>query len=165
MFDNYSPKFESVFRIIFTIWASFWSVVNVFTLLGQYAIFFFNSGTTPDTELAFWWMNTVGNVISIAAGIILMIIMNHIPGRTSKNKPVGNIVLMTILAVVYYLMVTFIQIFSNAIFKPETFVRTFIFLSAWLLPSIILMIIHILYFSNLAKYNQEIEAKNTNSKS
>lgn len=39
----------------------------------------------------------------------------------------------------------------------ETFLRTFIFNTAWLFPSIIILVFHLLYYLNIGKYNETLE--------
>lgn len=157
MFESFSKTFESTFRIIFICWVCFWGFLDVSKLLFSYASF----GSNPTSNvLGFWWVNTLGQVITLAVGIFLLFLMTSIPGRIAKNKKVTGVPVMTTLAVVYYLFVTIAQIFATAIFKSSEFTQQFIFLSAWLLPSIIIMVVHILYFVNIGKYNQALENGN-----
>jgi hypothetical protein len=155
MFETFSARFESIFRVIFIIWVSFWGLLNLGGLLVQYASF---STSSSDLNLGEWWLNTMATVLTITVGLVLLFFMSTLPGRIKNKKKIGSIPLMLALVVVYYLFATGVQIFAKAIFSPTTFATDFVFLSAWLFPSIILMVIHILYFVNLSKYNEELSA-------
>ena len=154
MLENFSKQFESGFRVFFMVWVSFWGVLNVFGLLSKYASF--GGYKSQPGELGYWWMNTFGSVITVAVGVFLLFMMAGIPSIIAKKKKIKNIPMMTVLACVYYLFITTVSIFAEAIFKPDKFTEAFVFLSMWMLPSIILLIVHILYFSNLRKYNEEL---------
>jgi hypothetical protein len=157
MFDKFSAQFESGFRVFFIVWVSFWGFINVGNLLAQYSQF--TTIAEKPTQLGFWWLNTMGTVVTVAIGVLLFFMMIGVAGRVRDNVKINNITMMTIMAVFYYLFVTVVQIFAGAIFKPETFSKDFVFLTAWLLPSIILMVIHILYFNNLGVYNRSLKGK------
>ena len=155
MFETFSKSFESTFRIIFICWVCFWGFFDVSQLLFSYASF---AGSKPSPNiLGFWWVNTLGMVIAVALGIFLLFLMANIPGRIVALKKVSGVPLMITMAVAYYLTKTIAQIFATAIFKAPDFASEFVFLSAWLFPSIILMVVHILYFVNVSKYNQSLE--------
>jgi hypothetical protein len=159
MFESFSKTFESTFRVIFICWVCVWGFFDISKLLFSYASF---AGSNPTSNvLGFWWVTTLGQVITLAVGIFLLFLMANIPGRIAKLKKVTGVPLMTTLAVVYYLFVTIAQIFATAIFKSSEFTQEFIFLSAWLFPSIIIMVVHILYFVNIGKYNQTLESNNS----
>ncbi len=68
---------------------------------------------------------------------------------------------MTGLLVVYYLFVTTINLIGIAFFEPEKFGTEFILATACLLPSIIFIVFHIVYFVNLRKYNEELTLTST----
>ncbi len=156
MFETFSKSFESTFRIIFICWVCFWGFFDISQLLFSYASF---AGSKPASNvLGFWWINTLGQVIAVALGIFLLFLMSNIPSRIAAMKKVTNIPLMITMAVAYYLTKTIAQIFATAIFKASDFASEFVFLSAWLLPSIIFMVVHILYFVNVGKYNQTLES-------
>jgi hypothetical protein len=157
MFEEFSYKFESNFRSFFIVWVLGWSVVNAFRVVFNYSDYALQNNTTISPELGIWWFNTVGQVIGLAVGIFLIFWMSAIPSRLSKRKKINSIGLFSGLAVVYYLFATMIDVFASAIFKPETFAVDLIFKSAWLLPSVIILILHIFYFMNLGKYNEELE--------
>jgi uncharacterized membrane protein len=155
MFEKFSAQFESGFRIFFIVWVSFWGFINLSGLLTQYAQF--ASISEKPTQLGYWWLNTMGTVVTVAIGIFLFFMMVSVAGRIRDGLKINNISLMTAMAVFYYLFVTIVQIFAGAIFKPETFSKDFVFLTAWLLPSIIIMVVHILYFNNLGVYNRSLK--------
>jgi len=157
MFDTFSKQFESAFRGVFITWVSFWGVVNLSTLLFQYAGFYSGSSASPsDSQLGEWWLNSMGTIVSITAGVFLFFMMINAGGKVLKSKQIRGIATMTVLAVFYYLFITLIQIISKAFFTPNTFARDFVFLSVWLMPSIILLVVHMLYFTNLRRYNEEL---------
>jgi hypothetical protein len=156
MFETFSKKFESVFRIIFVVWVCFWGVINFTNLLYQYASFN-NSQNQTTTELGQWWLMTFGNLITVTLGVILLFLMSAVPRLIETRKMVRTITLMTVLTCFYYLFYTMIEIFVSIIYKsPEQAFRDLIGLSMWLMPSIILLIIHMFYYSNLRVYNREL---------
>ena len=156
MFDNeFNPKFESVFRTFFLIWVSGWGVVNILTLLFSY-VALSNAGNLRGSELGLWWVQALGNVTSIACGIVLLFIMTGVPTRIKQAKRITNIGLMTGLSVVYYLFLTTSDIFAHAIFNPSGFSGEFVRLTAWLLPSIAILVFHQAYFANLRAHNAEV---------
>ena len=159
MFEEFSYKYESSFRSFFIVWVIGWSVVNGIRALYNYSDFALNTsqsaGISP--ELGLWWFNTVGQIIGLAVGIILIFWMTSVPSRISKRKKINSIGLFAGLAVLYYLFATVIDIFATAFFDPSVFGTTVIFKTAWLLPSIIILILHVFYFMNLGVYNDELE--------
>ncbi len=158
MFETFSKTFESTFRTIFICWVCLWGFFNMVSLFISYASF---STTASNTSVASWGLNTLGDILTLTFGIVLFCMMIATAGNIAKNKKVTNIPLMTGLAVLYYLFRTIMQILGEAIYRPETFGKQFIFLVMWLLPSIILMVIHIIYFNNLGKYNEELRHPKT----
>ena len=163
MFETFSNKFESVFRITFVVWVCFWGVINFTDLVYQYASFNDSPNQTIN-ELGQWWLMTFGNLITVALGVILLFLMSAIPRLIETHKMIKNITLMTVLTCFYYLSFTMIKVFISIVYKsPEQAFRDLIGLSMWLMPSIILMVIHIFYYSNLRVYNQELaQSKETN---
>ena len=71
MFETFSKKFESVFRVIFIVWVCFWGVINFADLLYQYASFN-NSAKQTTAELGQWWLMTFGNLVTVTLGVILL---------------------------------------------------------------------------------------------
>lgn len=161
MSENFSKSFESAFRVVFIIWVCFWGFFNVVTLLSQYANF--SNLNETSNELGYWWLTTLATAVTVSLGVFLLFYMASVPNIIVKKKKISNLGLMIGLTAVYYLFITFMQIFATAIFKSENFARDFVFLSAWLFPSIILLVVHILYYNNLNKYNQELESGNLES--
>lgn len=156
MFSSFSPKFESSFRIFFIVWVSFWTFLNLLQTIWSYASF---SGSNRGAALGEWWLNTIGAIVAVALGIILLFYMNSNSESIRKNKKLTGIPFFTGLAIVYYLFLNVVKLISTAVFKPDNFADAFIFGTAWLLPSLIIMVIHILYFVNLSKYNEELASK------
>jgi|LakMenEpi03Aug12_release.lakeMendotaPanAssembly.Ray.scaffolds.fasta_scaffold26453_6 hypothetical protein len=158
MFENFSKTYEGVFRVIFIIWVSLWGFINLINLIVKYASFssiYDNGGS----QLGLWWVDTIGHVLTITFGISLFSFMLTIPGKIKKNKPVTNVSLMVALVIFYYLFITVMNIVANLLFDPGGFAKYFAFSTAWLLPSIVLMVFHILYFVNVNRYNVELEEK------
>ncbi len=135
-------------------WVSGWGLINILTLLTGYAEI---AGSSDSNELGLFFMSTLGQVVTITCGIFLLFMMANIPGRIAKAKKVTKLGIMTALVVVYYLFVTVLELFAKTIFAPETFAQDFVKISAWLLPSIVIMVIHILYISNVRKYNETLQ--------
>ena len=163
MFDNeFSPKFESVFRVFFIIWVSIWGLYNIVNLLVNYASLS-AAGELAGNTLGLWWIETLGIVVSITCGLVLLFMMTSVPSRIAKGKVITKIGLMTTLAVFYYLFFTVADIFANAVFNSADFVQEFVFLSAWLLPSVVILIFHMAYFSDLRAYNRELQSATTPS--
>ena len=121
-------------------------------LLGNYA-----NVPTKGGELGYWWFETMATVVTLSAGIFLFFMMINIANSIIKLKKVKGIGLMIALAVFYYLFVTITQLFAGAVFKPATFLQDFVKGTAWLFPSVILMVVHILYFVNISKYNELLD--------
>jgi hypothetical protein len=155
MFDDFSKQFESAFRIFFIIWVSFWGVINIISLLLTYVSF----GSASDSDLLGWFINSLGQVITITLGVFLLFIMSNIPARIKKATPIKSIGLITTLAVCYYLVANLFNIAAVLVTNPDDATRNLVFQVAWLLPSIVIMVIHILYTINLSAYNSSLEAK------
>jgi hypothetical protein len=160
MFESFSKSFETTFRIFFICWVSFWAFVNILSLITSYTMFSSNPANLPG-GLGAWWINTMSQIVTLSLGAFLLFLMINVAYRISKNKKILNIGLMTTVTVFYYLTITIIQIVSEALFRPETLLTTLVFMSTWIMPSIIILIVHILYFSNLRKYNSELETSST----
>ena len=159
MFDTFSTKFESVFRVIFIVWVCLWGGIDASTLLSKYAGF--NFDTISNDDLGRWWLTTFGSLIGIALGVLLLFMMAAVPSRIIEKKPIKTITLMTILTCFYYLTVTAIKIFTSLIFNsdPSRIIRELAFLSMWMMPSIIILVIHMFYYTNLGVYNRELIAE------
>ncbi len=164
MFENFSTKFESVFRVIFIVWVCLWGGLDVATLLTKYASFDMN--TIKMDDLGRWWLSTFGTLIGVVLGVLLLFLMASIPSRIAEQKPIKTITLMTVLTCFYYLTVTAIKIFTSLIFNsdPTQIIRELAFLSMWIMPSIIMLVIHMFYYTNLGVYNRELAADEKASK-
>lgn len=155
MFEEFSKQFESVFRVFFIVWVSGWGLYNIGNLLLGYSEI---ADTSDSNELGLFFFSTLGHVVTITCGIFLLFMMSNVPGRIAKAKKATKLGIMTALVVVYYLFVTILDLFSRTIFAPEDFAEDFVKITAWLLPSIVIMVIHILYISNLRKYNETLQS-------
>lgn len=156
MLENFSAKFESIFRVFFIVWVCLWGGLDVSTLIYNYGSFY----KLNTNQIGFWWLNTFGNLITVVIGILLLFLMGSVPGRIFDRKKIKTITLMTVLTCFYYLFFTLIKIFASAIFKDaDVFIREFAFQSLWIMPSVIMLIIHMFYYSNLGLFNREISGK------
>jgi hypothetical protein len=157
MFEEFSPRFESTFRTIFILWVVGWAFINGFDVLRQYAEFGYSSGGS-DAALIIWFFRLITSVLALTLGIVLLFWSSNVPNRIKKLRPISNIPLFTGLTVLYYLFPTVAKIvIDTAAATNETFLRTFIFNSAWLFPSIIILVFHLLYYLNIGKYNETLE--------
>ena len=161
MFETFSNKFESIFRVIFIIWVCFWGGIDFIDLLYKYASF--DNLTLSSDVLGQWWLTTFGNLVAVTLGVLLLFLMGAVPSMIENRKPIKTITLMTVLSCFYYLLLTMVKIFVSIVFKSNAEAyRDLIGLSMWLMPSIILLIIHMFYYSNLRVYNRELaESKET----
>jgi hypothetical protein len=155
MFEEFSPRFESAFRIFFIIWVCFWGFINIVNLLYTYAVF----DSSSNNDLIGWFIQVVGQVITITLGVFLLFIMANVPARIKKAKKISNTALITTMAVAYYLIANILNIGSVLVTDPENSARNLVFQTAWLLPSIVLLIIHVIYVNNLGAYNESLESK------
>jgi len=160
MFDEFSPKYESSFRVVFVIWVLFWAVVNIFQILRNYADYASTSSFIGSdyVNLGHWWFITFGMIIGFAIGIFLLFWTVSVPSRIEKNKKIGSIGILMSATVVYYFFTTIIDLMGSALFNPENFINDFAFGTLWLLPSIIILVFHMFYYINLQKHNKEVES-------
>lgn len=157
MFDEFSPRFESSFRTIFIFWVVGWAFINGFDILRQYAEFGFAGGNS-DADLIIWFFRLITSILALTLGVVLLFWASNVPNKIKKLKRITNIPLFTGLTVLYYLFPTIAKIvIDTAAATNETFLRTFIFNAAWLFPSIIILIFHLLYYLNISKYNETLE--------
>jgi hypothetical protein len=153
---------EKVFRIFFYIWFGIWGVINLVQLIAQYASFNFVFNQNNDSDLGIWFMTTIANVLTIFFGIVVFVKMLSIPSDIKNGKFIKNISFYTIMAICYYLAYTIIQILAVALFKADDLFRQTIFLTAWLFPSFIILIFHVVYFQNVREHNLSLDQKSNN---
>ena len=151
MFDEFSPRFESTFRTIFILWVVGWAFINGFDVLRQYVQFGYSSGGS-DADLIIWFFRIITSVLALTLGIVLLFWSSNVPNRIKKLRPITNIPLFTGLTVVYYLFPTIAKIVLDG-----SLLRVFIFNTAWLFPSIIILVFHLLYYLNISRYNETLE--------
>lgn len=156
MFENFNKSFDSGFRAIFVTWFIFWGLSDLFRLIYQYGSFYSNTSATTN-ELLTWWLSTFGNIIALTIGLFLFFMMLNSGNRISEKKIVKGINTMQILAVCYYLFYTIFKILIEFYTSKQDPTRMLIFSSAWILPSIVLLIVHLAYLQNLDTYNKELE--------
>lgn len=156
MFEEFSPRFESAFRTVLIVWVVGWAFFNGFDALRQYAEFGY-TGTSTDADLLEWFFRLITSILALTLGIVLLFWSSNVPNRIKKLRPITNVSLFMGLTVVYYLFPTLSKIVIDAAFgDAASFLRTFIFNSAWLFPSIIFLVFHLLYYMNINKYNETL---------
>ncbi len=74
-----------------------------------------------------------------------------------KFKKITNINIVLAMSVTYYLLPTISSIFGLMVFDPNNFINRFPFIVTWLFPSLVLLVLHILYCINLNKFNSNLE--------
>lgn len=156
MFEEFSPRFESAFRTVLIVWVVGWAFFNGFDALRQYVEFGY-SATSTDADLLEWFLRLITSILALTLGIVLLFWSSNVPNRIKKLRPITNISIFMGLTVVYYLFPTLSKIVIDAAFGDATsFLRTFIFNAAWLFPSIIFLVFHLLYYMNINKYNETL---------
>lgn len=158
MFEEFSPRFESAFRTFFILWVVGWAIVNGFGSLAQYAEFSVSSYSN-DSQLLEWWFRIIVSILAFTLGIVLLFWASNIPNRIKKLKPIANISIFIGLTIVYYLFPTVSDILISISFNTDgaSALRLFVFKTAWLFPSIIVLVFHMLYYVNINKYNELLE--------
>jgi hypothetical protein len=158
MFEEFSPRFESSFRTFLMLWVIGWAVINGFTALASYGEFSF-SGYGNDAELLRWWFKIITSILALTLGVVLLFWSSNVPNRIKKLRPITNVQLFIGLTIVYYLFPTISNILIDMAFNTgeESLLRIFVFQTAWLFPSIILLVFHMLYYVNINKYNELLE--------
>lgn len=157
MFPEYSKKYESGYRSFFTIWVVIWTVFNIGDFLVK--LLQYESIAGNSTKVGQWLFNSMGSFIGLALGILLLFILNSVPDVANKKKVITNVGLIMILGVVYFLFPTFVSIFGNSVFEPAQFIKWFPFTIVWLMPSLLIMGLHIVYCLNLNKYNETLSTQ------
>jgi hypothetical protein len=162
MFEEFSPRFESSFRAFFMLWVIGWAVFNGFDTLRQYAVFGY-SGTTENTNLLLaWFFNLSTSILALTLGIVLLFWASNVPNRIKKLRPITNIPFFTGLTIIYYLFPTISSILVGVLFNTDAKLSTFIFQAGWLLPSVVILVFHLLYYMNINKYNELLEESQDN---
>lgn len=158
MFEEFSPRFESAFRTFFILWVVGWAIVNGFGSLAQYAEFSVSSYSN-DSQLLEWWFRIIVSILAFTLGVVLLFWASNIPNRIKKLKPIANISIFIGLTIVYYLFPTVSDILISISFNTDgaSALRLFVFKTAWLFPSIIVLVFHMLYYVNINKYNELLE--------
>lgn len=158
MFEEFSPRFESAFRTFLMLWVIGWAAVNGFTALGSYAEFSL-SNYSGDAQLLEWWFKIIVSILALTLGIVLLFWSSNVPNRIKKLRPITNISLFIGLTIVYYLFPTVANILIDLAFNTNntSALQLFVFQTAWLFPSIIVLVFHMLYYVNINKYNEMLE--------
>jgi len=165
MFEEFSPRFESAFRTFLIIWVIGWAAVNGFSALGSYAQFSV-SEYSDDARLLEWWFKIIVSILAFTLGVVLLFWSSNVPNRIKKLRPINNISLFIGLTIVYYLFPTVANILVDLAFNTDnsSALRLFVFQTAWLFPSIIVLVFHMLYYININKYNEMLEESQNQSK-
>ena len=163
MFEEFSPRYESSFRTFLMLWVIGWAVINGFTALASYADFS-AYGDFDNTQLLSWWFKIIISILALTLGIVLLFWASNIPNRIKKLKPITNISLFIGLTIVYYLFPTVSNIIIDIAFNTGDLevLELFVFQTAWLFPSIIVLVFHMLYYVNINKYNELLEESQNN---
>lgn len=154
MFHEYSKKFESGYRAFFTVWVVLWVTFNIGDFL--YKLASYSNITENPAEIGKWLFGSVGAFVGLALGILLLFILNSVPEIIAKNKVLTNVGLILVLGVVYFLFPTFVSVVGNSMFDPRNFIKWFPFTLVWLMPSLLILGLHIAYCVNLNKYNDSL---------
>jgi hypothetical protein len=157
MFEKFSATFESTFRLIAISWIIVWSVINVLTYTVQFGTY--ANLTAP--EKGEWLFKSLGSFIGFVLGVILIFMFISAGKAIAAGQKVTTATIITILSCIYFMIPTLADIFGMAAFNPTQFVEDLPKLIMWFLPSITLLIISIMYTSNLGKYNHELAATNS----
>jgi hypothetical protein len=152
MFENFSKAFESGFRVMAIIWITVWSVVNLLT----YGINFATYPTLNNNQKAEWVINSLGSFIGLILGIFLIFLLVNVASTINKSKKVTTLSLITICACTYFILPTFIDIFSKALFNSSQLIDELPKIIMWILPSVTFLVLSVMYTINLSKYNQEL---------
>jgi Na+/melibiose symporter-like transporter len=156
MFESYSSRYESGFRIFFIVWVCIWTLANASELIVNYASFTYSNDVDPFQ----WLFRIFGVVASLSIGIVLLFYMSSVSSIVKKQKPISSLAMWIALAVVYYFFKTGFDFLGILIFdNGEDIGRRLVFLVGWFMPSAIILGLHIAYFMNLFKYNEELEEK------
>lgn len=167
MFEEFSPRYESAFRTFFILWVVGWAIFNGFGSLARYAEFSVSSYSN-DAQLLEWWFGIIVSILAFTLGIVLLFWASNIPNRIKKLKPINNISLFIGLTILYYLFPTVADIIISIAFNNDgaSALSLFVFKTAWLFPSVIVLVFHMIYYVNINKYNELLEeSKNQPKKS
>jgi hypothetical protein len=158
MFEEFSPRFESAFRTFLIIWVIGWAAVNGFSALGSYTQFSL-SNYSGDAQLLEWWFKIIVSILAFTLGVVLLFWSSNVPNRIKQLRPITNISLFIGLTIVYYLFPTVANILVDLAFNTDSTsaLQLFVFQTAWLFPSIIVLVFHMLYYVNINKYNEMLE--------
>ena len=156
MFEHFSVDYEKGFRIFFTAWAIIWSVVNVVTLISNYVMLL----NAADDQVFKTWIIGFGNIIALAVGILTLLIMGAIASKIRQKRTLISLPFLSLLVFIYYTFNTSINLFVS--FTGPNPIKTLAFQSLWLLPTVIVAVLHGVYIFNLSLYNFAIKNPSTN---
>jgi hypothetical protein len=157
MFKSFSKSLEIILRIFFIGWISFWTLFGIYDSIQD----FIDSSPLPDlflenflTEL---WVARISLLISVVIGGVLLYLTIGISQKISNKRKVTNLTYMTLLVIVYHLSNNVTRIASNILLYSGYASINWFGLIAWLTPGFLVFLVHLLYLSNLKKYNSELE--------
>jgi len=155
LFQNFSHVYEKTFRIVFIVWASLWLFINFFEIVYQYSIF---EQKYYENLVVSWALNTVSTIISFSIGVVLLAMTIAIPYKIAKGQEIQFLPLMKVLVAFYYLFLTLIRSAIDITYSAtsEEAIKTFVFSTSWIFPSLVLMVFHFIYFYNLSKYTESL---------
>lgn len=160
MFENFSNILERSFRTFFIFWVCFWTFIN-----GSQSILFlasFNfSVENNDNALFNWWFVTLAALIGLTLGVVLLFFMSSCAAQIKKSKAIKGIGFWLTLSVLYYVIPTVLNLTGNVLFNNsnDSVLQVLVFNSVWIFPSIVLLVIHVLYFKNLDTYNSDLKGQ------
>ncbi len=152
MFEKFSATFESAFRLVVICWVVVWSVINILTYTVQFGTY----ANLNSAEKGEWLFKSFGSFIGFVLGVTLIFMFISAGRSIAAGKKVTTGMIITILSCVYFMIPTLADILGKAAFNPSQFVQDLPLLVMWFLPSITLLVLSILYTSNLGKYNNEL---------
>jgi hypothetical protein len=158
MFESFSKQYYKFFSVVFNVWVFGWIVINVFSLIMQYSSYFIYSTNDTSVQIASWFVNLISIISGLTVGIVLALMMNGTKITIKKRKAINSIELMIGLVIFYYIFPSTLSLFAS-ILNSETnsIQRTIIFFTAWITPSLVMMVFHLIYLYNLKVYNFDLK--------
>ena len=151
MFEEFSQKFESGFRVAVTIWISIWLVINSFTYIVRLIAFdtYLQSSGKGAGE---WFFNATGSFIGLLLGILILFFLSSMKSSITKNKKTTIQGIFLVSSVVYFIKPTLADLFGTAVFAPDKFISRLPLTVVWLFPSITFLILSVIYYININKW-------------
>ncbi len=80
MFESFNKRYESTFRNFFNFWVFVWIIIN----FGDLIIKYIRYDSVYSNRVGLWFFDTMGSLIGLTLGLILIFIMNGIPKCYTK---------------------------------------------------------------------------------